>query len=110
MAAIVLAAGKSHRMGAANKLLIKFNEHPMIEHVVKTLNESCLDEIIVVTGFEAGDHPTHDIDPAHEIGMVTFRVRRGRLAGAEGRSTPDHDLQNFKELLTVLRRIYKVPT
>ena len=57
-----------------------------------------------------GDHPTHDIDPAHEIGMVTFRVRRGRLAGAEGRSTPDHDLQNFKELLTVLRRIYKVPT
>jgi len=53
VAAIVLAAGKSHRMGAANKLLIKFDEHPMIEHVVKTLNESCLDEIIVVTGFEA---------------------------------------------------------
>ena len=57
-----------------------------------------------------GDHPTHDIDPAKEIGMVTFRVRRGRLAREEGRSRPDHDLRNFKELLTVLRRIYTVPT
>jgi molybdenum cofactor cytidylyltransferase len=51
--AIVLAAGQSRRMGAENKLLMTFNEQPMIEHVAKTLNESCLDEIIVVTGFEA---------------------------------------------------------
>ncbi len=51
--AIVLAAGQSRRMGNANKLLMKFNDRPMIEHVVKTLNESCLDKIIVVTGFEA---------------------------------------------------------
>ena len=49
--AIVLAAGQSHRMGDANKLLMKFDGCPMIEYVAKTLNESCLDEIIVVTGF-----------------------------------------------------------
>ena len=51
--AIVLAAGLSRRMGNANKLLMKFGGCPMIEHVAKTLNESCLDKIIVVTGFEA---------------------------------------------------------
>jgi molybdenum cofactor cytidylyltransferase len=50
---IVLAAGQSRRMGNGNKLLMKFDDYPMIEHVAKTLNESCLDEIIVVTGFEA---------------------------------------------------------
>ncbi|MEE9574718.1 MAG: molybdopterin-binding/glycosyltransferase family 2 protein [Gammaproteobacteria bacterium] len=51
--AIVLAAGQSHRMGDENKLLMKIDDSPMIEHVAKTLNESCLNEIIVVTGFEA---------------------------------------------------------
>lgn len=51
--AIVLAAGQSHRMGNKNKLLLKIDDCPMIGHVAKTLNESCLDEIIVVTGFEA---------------------------------------------------------
>ena len=51
--AIILAAGQSHRMGDENKLLMMIDDCPMIEHVAKTLNESCLNEIIVVTGFEA---------------------------------------------------------
>ena len=51
--AIVLAAGQSHRMGDENKLLMKIDDYPMVEHVAKILNESCLDKIIVVTGFES---------------------------------------------------------
>ncbi len=51
--AIVLAAGQSHRMGNENKLLMEIDNRPMIEHVIKTLNKTCLEEIIVVTGFES---------------------------------------------------------
>jgi len=51
--AIILAAGQSHRMGSENKLLTKFEDCPMIEHVARMLNEACLDDVIVVTGFES---------------------------------------------------------
>jgi molybdenum cofactor cytidylyltransferase len=51
--AIVLAAGQSNRMGNENKLLMKIDDCPMIEHVVKTLGEPCVNKIIIVTGFEA---------------------------------------------------------
>jgi putative hydrolase of the HAD superfamily len=51
-----------------------------------------------------GDHPTHDIDPANELGLVTVRVRRGKHAGERGRTRPRYELRNFKELLTVLRK------
>ena len=53
VSAIILAAGQSQRMGTDNKLLIKFDNCPMIEHVAITLGEANLSEIIVVTGFEA---------------------------------------------------------
>jgi putative hydrolase of the HAD superfamily len=55
-----------------------------------------------------GDHPLHDIDPAHELGMVTVRIRRGKHAGEPGKSKPTHALHDFKELLTVLRKDYSV--
>jgi molybdenum cofactor cytidylyltransferase len=49
---IVLAAGKSTRM-KENKLLLKINGDTLIEHVVKHANESKVDEIVVVLGYEA---------------------------------------------------------
>jgi putative hydrolase of the HAD superfamily len=55
-----------------------------------------------------GDHPTHDIDPANELGIVTVHVRRGKHAPEQGRSKPTYELKNFKELLTVLRKDYSV--
>lgn len=80
--AIVLAAGQSRRMGAVNKLLIKFNDYPMIKHVAKTLSESGLDEIIVITGFEADkiknvliDYDVKFVDnPNYEQGLSTSLV------------------------------------
>jgi len=55
-----------------------------------------------------GDHPTHDIDPANALGMVTVHVRRGRHAPEQGRTKASHELKNFKELLTVLRKDFNV--
>ncbi len=49
--AIVLAAGKSSRMGS-NKLLIKLNGKPLLRHSVEALKASSVNDVIVVTGNE----------------------------------------------------------
>lgn len=51
IAAIVLAAGKSSRMGS-NKLLADLNGKPLIRHSVEALKASSVHDIIVVTGNE----------------------------------------------------------
>jgi molybdenum cofactor cytidylyltransferase len=50
--AVVLAAGKSSRMGS-NKMLAEVNGEPMLRKTVKNLRGSAVDEIVVVTGHEA---------------------------------------------------------
>lgn len=50
LTALVLAAGKSTRMGDYNKLLLKFNDKAMVSHVVDQLLMSKVSDIIVVTG------------------------------------------------------------
>jgi molybdenum cofactor cytidylyltransferase len=52
-AAIVLAAGRSSRMGPSNKLLEKFKRKPIVAHVTGVALESGADPVIVVTGFDA---------------------------------------------------------
>jgi len=54
IAAVVLAAGASTRMGDANKLLAEIDGRPVIECVVRAALSSEADEVIVVTGFESG--------------------------------------------------------
>ena len=49
IAAIVLAAGMSRRMGKP-KLLLKLNGETIIEHIVKELQQSDVDSIVVVLG------------------------------------------------------------
>lgn len=52
-----------------------------------------------------GDNPTHDVDPANELGMVSVRVRREtRHATVEGKSTADHDIETFADLLAPLHQ------
>src|SRR6185436_20515845 len=55
-----------------------------------------------------GDHPLQDIDPANALGMVTVHIRRGRHGSEHGRTKAQHELKNFKELLTVLRKDFNV--
>ena len=53
LSAIVLAAGSSERMGDQNKLLLPYKNKTVIEHVVESIYEAGLEEIIVVVGHES---------------------------------------------------------
>ena len=53
ISAIVLAAGKSSRMGVVNKMLLPFKKSTVVGTVVTTLDQSKVDEIIVVENEEA---------------------------------------------------------
>ncbi|HXP76827.1 MAG TPA: molybdopterin-binding/glycosyltransferase family 2 protein [Stellaceae bacterium] len=52
IAALVLAAGQSRRMGTLNKLLIEIDGVPMVRRVVEMLRQSKARSIVVVTGHE----------------------------------------------------------
>ncbi len=54
ISAIVLAAGRSTRMGDANKLLLDLRGEPMILRTVSAVRASKVTGTIVVTGHEAG--------------------------------------------------------
>ena len=53
VAALVLAAGRSTRMGAVNKLLASVDGRAMVRGVVDQLCGSCVRCVVVVTGHEA---------------------------------------------------------
>ncbi|MCP4330741.1 MAG: NTP transferase domain-containing protein [Alphaproteobacteria bacterium] len=53
VAAVVLAAGQSRRMGEINKLLAEIDGTPMVARVVDTASASDADPIVVVVGHEA---------------------------------------------------------
>ena len=53
VAAILLAAGLSRRMGARNKLLLPVAGKPMVRHLAETYLSVLTTPLTVVTGFEA---------------------------------------------------------
>ncbi|MCA8961005.1 MAG: HAD-IA family hydrolase [Planctomycetes bacterium] len=54
-----------------------------------------------------GDNPLLDIEPADSIGMITVRIRRGGpFVDQESASPARHDIQNFWDLLEILRTQY----
>ena len=55
IACIVLAAGRSTRMGAANKLLAEVGGKPMVRIVVETALASTARPVLVVTGHQAAE-------------------------------------------------------
>jgi len=58
-AAIILATGCSHRMGAQNKLLLPIRGVPIISHVAKTVLASRVEQVIV----DAGNRPVCKLCP-----------------------------------------------
>ncbi len=78
LAAIVLAAGKSERMGR-NKLLLEVAGRPILDWLLDVLNASLVDEVLVVLGHRPKElRPiveTHDaeivINTAYEEGMTS---------------------------------------
>jgi len=51
--ACILAAGRSQRMGAENKLLVQFGGEPMVARVVTEVISAGITPVVVVTGHEA---------------------------------------------------------
>ena len=98
VAAVVLAAGHSRRMGGDNKLLLPVDGRAMLERVVDALEAAQVAPIVVVTGHQGAEvraalsarpHPAVRFaeNPDHAEGMGTS-VRRGITAlaalGEEG--------------------------
>ncbi|WP_241686259.1 nucleotidyltransferase family protein [Halorubrum amylolyticum] len=84
---VVLAAGTSSRFGDRNKLLLTWREEPLVRHAARTLCESVVDDVVVVTGHEhervttaVGDLDVTAVhNDAYEAGQATT-VRRGVAA------------------------------
>lgn len=84
LSAIVLAAGASVRMGAANKLLLLVEGRPLVAHVVDAVARAKISELVVVTGHQpdrlraalAGRGAEFAHNPAYEHGMSTS-IRAG---------------------------------
>lgn len=55
IAAVVLSAGQSKRMGEKNKLLLKVNGKSIIKNYIDNITKSNISEVIVVTGHESED-------------------------------------------------------
>lgn len=58
-----------------------------------------------------GDNPAADIDPTNQLGMITVRNRRATQHGfAEGKTKPDYEIQDFHDLLAILKRDFDLKT
>ncbi|WP_137391405.1 NTP transferase domain-containing protein [Rhodoligotrophos defluvii] len=53
VAGLILAAGRSTRMGGDNKLLVEIKGKPMVRHVAEAAKASRLDEVVVVSGHQS---------------------------------------------------------
>lgn len=73
---LVLAAGRSVRMGRDNKLLVEIDGKPMVAHAVEAMLASKADHVIVVTG-----HQADAIKAAIGEKPVTFRHNPGYADG-----------------------------
>jgi molybdenum cofactor cytidylyltransferase len=64
---IILAAGKSERMGESNKLLLPFQGKPILQRVLNHVARLPFDQRIVVTGFQ------HElIEPLIDYAMLSY--------------------------------------
>ena len=52
ISAILLAAGQSKRISKENKLIKKFKDIPLINHILKSLIKSKVNKIIIVLGHD----------------------------------------------------------
>jgi len=93
IAALVLAAGLSRRMGT-NKLLLPIGERTILAQVISVLQDCPLNEIVVVTGHER-EKVEQELDRQRESGLLR-RVHNPNYASGDM-------LSSIQAGLTVLR-------
>jgi molybdenum cofactor cytidylyltransferase len=76
IAALVLAAGRSSRMGALNKLLIVIDGKPMVRHAVEAALAAQLSPVFVVTG-----HQREKVEKVLQDLPVTFLYNNEYASG-----------------------------
>ena len=89
VAGVILAAGRSTRMGAVNKLLAEVKGVPIVRRVTRTVLDAALDPVVVVLGHDAdavrraldGLPVRFVVNPEHETGIGSS-VRAGVRAVA----------------------------
>ena len=80
---ILLAAGRSTRMGGQNKLLADFAGKPIVRHVAVTMLDVGLDNLIVVTGHQADQVAvTLDQLPVNLVFNPQFSAGQGHSVAA----------------------------
>jgi molybdenum cofactor cytidylyltransferase len=79
IAAIVLAAGRSARLGRPKQLL-ELDGRPLLQHVVDAVADSSVDEIIVVLGYEAQRIEHSIMLPPHARVVVNPSFGQGQSA------------------------------
>jgi molybdenum cofactor cytidylyltransferase len=79
IAAILLAAGQSTRMGGTNKLLLPFQGRTLVERMVETVTGSAVGATVVVLGYEA-----EQVRPLVERSGVTVAVNPEFAEGMAG--------------------------
>ena len=87
VAALVLAAGQSKRMGAQNKLLLKAHNETLVHHAAKMAVLSQFEPVIVVLGYEAAtvraalnDLPVSFVDNPHFAEGLSSSLKAGLQA------------------------------
>lgn len=66
-------------------------------------------EIAPQEAMYVGDHPTHDIDPANNAGLITiFYQRGGKYSFEEGQTKPDATIRDMMQLVSLLKEEYKI--
>lgn len=92
VSAILLAAGTSSRMGLKNKLLLPFDGETVLRTVAEKILASGINEVIVVTGYEAegirtalADLPVSFVHNANFAAGMTSSIQSGiSVANGEG--------------------------
>jgi molybdenum cofactor cytidylyltransferase len=90
VAAIVLAAGRSTRMGSANKLLARVDGKPLLAHVLDAARSSKAGPVLAVTGHEPElTRPLVEASGAVAVHNPDFREGLSTSLAAGIRAVPD---------------------
>lgn len=81
VAAIILAAGLSRRMGARNKLLLPIHGRPMIRHMVDLYSQVTPRPVLVVTGHEA-DQTEAALEGSSAVTVINPDYSQGQQTSA----------------------------